>query len=149
MARSDPSSEHEVFDLKRIGTQWRAGWRPGDLFGGPFVRRVVLPADPAPRRLRHSTDQPALRRTHLAARDHGRRPGLGEIVEHADVGVAAGRDAAKVGVEPIVGRRVQGRHAVGVDRRYPALERDPDQMVDEPVGPEERGHRPVAREHEP
>ena len=44
MARSDPSSEHEVFDLKRIGTQWRAGWRPGDLFGSPFLRRVVLPA---------------------------------------------------------------------------------------------------------
>ena len=76
------------------------------------------------------------------------RPRRREILEQADVGVAAGRHAAEIGVEPVVGRRVQRGHAVGVDRRHAALERHANQVIDEAVGPDEGGHRAVAGQHQ-
>ena len=59
--------------------------------------------------------------------------------------VKAERDAAQVRVEPVVGRRVQRRHPVGVHRPDAPRERRADQVIDEAVGPDDPARHPLAR----
>ena len=100
-----------------------------------------------PDRLWHPHLERAARRGQPPPRDDTHRARLGQVFQQTQVGVSPRRDPAEVGLETVVRRGVQRHHPVRVDRGDAAPERDPQQMIGEPVRAHERRHRSVRRQH--